>query len=313
MNRRIISATIGFCGLAFGMMPALAGDWNNGAGSLKDRGNAAVPVPAPATSYDGPSGWYMRLDVGLGRESNRGSKESGLVYGSNPGSWASSPTGTGFGSSASWFNDASDLTVNYSGGVGYRWNSNWRSDVTLEHRSATDYKMRGSYRYDYHQFNAGPPVTYTAVPNLVVNGVTSDDTNMKSGVLMASTYYDWKNRTAFTPYVGAGLGVAYVTLHRDHASAEQLCDTLIDPTCSTAGVARTWSASGAETHLLWAGAMTAGFSYAFTPVTSLDVNYRMLYIPTSNVHASVQGHNSQFSYNDIFEHQIRAGLRWDIN
>ena len=246
MNRRILSAFAGLLCLAFGMMPALAGDWNNGAGSLKDRGNAAVPVPAPATSYDGPSGWYMRLDVGMGRESNRGAKESGLVYGSNPGSWASSPAGAGFGSSASWFNDASDVSFNYSGGVGYRWNSSWRSDVTLEHRSATDYKMRGSYRYDYHQFNAGPPVAYTAVPNLVVNGVTSDDTNLKSGVLMANTYYDWKNRTAFTPYVGAGAGYGW----------------------QWATGAGAFNSSGLAVGL------RAGVAYDFTNNLALDVGYR---------------------------------------
>ena len=255
----------------------------------------------------------MRLDVGLGRESKHGAKENGLVYGSNPGFSSSSPAGTGFGSSGSWFDDSSDLTFNYSGGVGYRWNSNWRSDVTVEHRSATDYKMRGSYRYDYHQFNAGPPISYTPVPNIVVNGATSDATNLKSGVLMANTYFDWKNRSAVTPYIGAGMGLAYVTLHRDHASTEQLCDTLADPTCSTSLGSRTWSGSGAETHLLWAGSATAGFSYAFSSVTSLDVNYRMLYIPTSNVNATILGHNSRFSYDDIIEHQIRAGLRWDIN
>ena len=81
MNRRILSSSAALIGMALMHSPAIAGDWNNGAGSLKDRGGAAVPVPAPVASYDGPSGWYMRLDVGLGRESNRGANESGLVYG----------------------------------------------------------------------------------------------------------------------------------------------------------------------------------------------------------------------------------------
>ena len=304
-------------GLAIGALPALAADWNNGAGSLRERGNAAVPVPAPVSAADGPSGWYMRLDVGLGRESNRGGKESGTVYGAGNGIDSFSATGAGFGSSASWFTDSADANFNYSGGVGYRWNSNWRSDVTLEHRAATEYKMRGSYQYLNNTINPAlpaPPLYVPSTPLTRVDGTSTDTTNLKSGVLMANTYYDWKNRTAFTPYAGMGLGLAYLDMHRNHVTSDTSCDTTEVPIpCATTSAHRSWSASGSETRLLWAGAVTAGFSYAVTSITSLDVNYRMLYIPSSNVDMLVNGSNSRFTFNDIFEHQIRAGLRWDIN
>lgn len=307
-------------GLAIGALPALAADWNNGAGSLRERGNAAVPVPAPVSAADGPSGWYMRLDVGLGRESNRGGKESGTVYGAGNGIDSFSATGAGFGSSASWFTDSADANFNYSGGVGYRWNSNWRSDVTLEHRAATEYKMRGTYQFANNVINPVPPsIPLYVVPTLPtppsrIDGTTSDTTIMKSGVLMANSYYDWKNRSAFTPYIGMGLGLAYIDMNRQHVTSDTSCDpTQVPIPCATTAAHRSWSAKGADERLLWAGAMTAGFSYAFTSVTSLDVNYRMLYIPGSNVDMLVNGNNSRFSYNDIYEHQIRAGLRWDIN
>ena len=138
---------------------------------------------------------------------------------------------------------------------------------------------------------------------------------MKSGVLLANTYYDWKNPTAFTPYVGFGLGLAYLNLNRQHVTSDTSCDpTTVPVPCSVPTPHRSFSGNGSEEKLLWAGAVTAGFSYAITSVTSIDVNYRMLYIPTSSVSVSMtNGQQSRFSYDDIFEHQIRAGLRWDIN
>lgn len=302
--------------MALNSLPAGAGDWNNGAGSLKERGIAAVPVPAPAASYDGPSGWYIRLDVGLGRESKRGGKESGLVYGAGDSLDSSSATGAGFGSSASWIQDDSDLNFSYGGGVGYRWTSNWRSDATLEHRTASDYKMRGSYQYaNLVATPPGPPAYAPPGAPSRIDGTTSDTTTMRSGVLMANTYYDWTNRSAFTPYVGAGFGLAYLDLSRQHITSDTSCDPAEFPVpCATRTAHRSFSGSGSNEKLLWAGALTAGFSYAITPITSIDVNYRVLYIPTSSVGvAMTNGQESRFSYNDIFEHQIRAGLRWDIN
>ena len=47
--------------------PAVAGDWNNGAGSVKDSyGTDAIAVPAPVPSPDYAARWYLRGDVGIG-------------------------------------------------------------------------------------------------------------------------------------------------------------------------------------------------------------------------------------------------------
>jgi opacity protein-like surface antigen len=316
MIRKALSASAGLVVLAASSMPSLAGDWNNGAGTLKDRGSAAVPVPAPHLQHDGPSGWYMRLDVALGRQSNRGSKESGTVYGAGDAIDSFSANGAGFGSSAGWSNNGTEANFSYGGGVGYRWSSHWRSDVTLEHRTATEYKMRGTYQYNNMVANLVVPGNPYAPPAAVqqINGVSSDTLSMKSGVMLANTYYDWKNTSAFTPYVGFGVGLAYLDLKRQHLTSDTSCDpTTVPIPCAGPTAHRSFAASGEEDKLLWAGALTAGFSYAFTSVTSIDVNYRMLYIPTSTVAMSISGNNSQLSYNDIFEHQLRAGLRWDIN
>ncbi len=309
----LTSASVGLTCLAVLAGSATAADWNNGAGSLKDRGQAAVPVPAPYPVYDGPSGWYMRADIGLARQSDVSGSERGIVYGAGDGTNSSSPTGAGFGSSSAWFNKDFDTTVTYGIGVGYHWTQNWRSDLTLERRGPSEYKFRGNYRYQQHNVNAAPPPAYTPDPNIVVNGVTSDTSSMKSGVFMANTYYDWKTRSAFTPYVGGGVGLAYLDISRQHTTTETQCDVVADPTCSTILSSRTYSAQGTDTKLLLAGSLTTGFSYAITPVTSVDVNYRFLYIPSTNIDMIINNNQSRLSFADITEHQLRAGLRWDIN
>jgi opacity protein-like surface antigen len=316
MNRKIFAFSAGLLGLAATAMPALAGDWNNGAGSIKDRGNAAVPVPAPAPLYDGPSGWYLRLDVGLGRESNHGANEKGVVYGAGNAVDSYSATGAGFGSSSGWADHSFDPNFNYGAGVGYIWGRNWRSDITVDRRSSTEYKMRGTYQYNNMIANPAPPGPLYVAPAAPqqINGVVSDTTSMKSGVLLANTYFDWTNRSAFTPYIGLGVGLAYLDLERNHTTSDTLCDpTTVPVPCQAPTPHSSWSDSGTETRLLWAAAAHVGFSYAFTAVTSLDVNYRLLYIPGTNIDMKVNNNTSRFSLNDITEHQLRAGLRWNIN
>jgi len=317
MNRKILSASAGLACLAASALPALAGDWNNGAGSIKDRGQAAVPVPAPHLVPDGPSGWYLRIDAGLGRESNHGAKESGIVYGAGNGVDSYSASGAGFGSSSGWFGNGFDTNANYGAGVGYIWGHSWRTDVTIDRRSSTEYKMRGTYQYNNNVVNPVAPFSplYIApVPQTRIDGVSNDATELKSGVLMLNSYYDWKNRSAVTPYIGLGIGLAYLDLDRMHTTSDTSCDTTQVPIpCATRSPHSSFSGSGSDTKILWAAAAHAGFSYAFSQVTSLDINYRLLYIPGTNMDMTVNGAQSRVTLNDIFEHQLRAGLRWNIN
>ena len=56
-----------------------------------------------------------------------------------------------------------------------------------------------------------------------------------------------------------------------------------------------------------------GVSYALTANTAIDVNYRYLFINGTDISATINGHNSKVTLGDIGEHQLRAGMRWDIN
>jgi opacity protein-like surface antigen len=299
--------------------PALAGDWNNGDGSLKDpRGRAAVAVPAPMPIPETVGiGWYIRGDVGIGRAGSKEISESGSSYGHNgvnsagnidqmiaPG--ATSP----FGSSPSWFNNDGKTLFNYGVGVGYHWSKNFRTDVTLDRRYTDMYSGKGNYAYTYT--TTGP--TVGGVPGALISttsvrGTLSDDTQVKSGTMLLNGYYDVGSRHGFTPYIGAGVGLAMLNTSRQVVNSESA--TICPAVCGVAPatVTSTNSASSNAKTLSFAGMATVGVAYSLTQNTAIDVNYRYLFINGQDITAG----NSKVTLGDIGEHQLRAGLRWDIN
>lgn len=76
-----------------------------------------------------------------------------------------------------WSGGDDDSALNLSGGVGYQFNDNMRADITAD--------WAGDY-------NVAPGA------------------DMSTTTVLGNLYFDWANDTAFTPYVGAGLGYGWV-------------------------------------------------------------------------------------------------------
>jgi opacity protein-like surface antigen len=309
---------------------ALAGDWNNGDGSLKDvRGRAAVAVPAPMPIPDSVgTGWYIRGDIGIGRRGSNDVSEEGMKFGHQGLSpsqtssdtmipWAGTSTHTSpFGSAPSWFNNDNKTIFNYGAGVGYHWTKNFRTDVTMDRRNSDKYRGRGTYAYEYQTTSTAVPTPAFTPYNTRVMGTVVDDTELKSGTMLLNGYYDIGTYRGFTPYVGGGLGMALLSVNRHTATQEQFCS--YDPATPTPPVAcppanyqsgSHSAASGKTTMLAFAAMATAGVSYSLTQNTAIDMNYRYLFINGTDVTAG----NSKLHLGDIGEHQLRTGLRWDIN
>ena len=77
-----------------------------------------------------------------------------------------------------WSGGNNDTAVVGGGGVGYKAGDFLRMDVTLDHTS-----------------------DYTIAPGSTIN----------TTALMGNVYLDWSNGSAFTPYVGAGIGYGWVS------------------------------------------------------------------------------------------------------
>ncbi len=89
------------------------------------------------------------------------------------------------------------------------------------------------------------------------------DTKVNVQTLLFNVYYDFRNSSDFTPYVGAGIGMAFA---RGFASADRY-------TAAGAYVAHA-SGEGYSTNFAWQ--VGAGVAYAITDTVSADLGYRYL-------------------------------------
>lgn len=133
-------------------------------------------------------------------------------------------------------------------GAGYRFGHLLRADVTAEYRARADIRTADGVR-----------------------------ARLSGATVLASLYADIGTWYGVTPYVGAGVGVAFNRL-------------------SGAGA----FGGGDRTDLAWA--LGGGFAIAVTPQVSIDVGYR--YLHTGAVRAPELGLRQSGS------HDLRIGLRW---
>ncbi len=325
MKHMLKGAAVGLVMLGASSVAAAAADWNDGSGSIKDmRGSAAVPVPAPTPIPIYQPNWYLRLDAGLAIGSSRAGSESGMSYGIDDSPGATGPVP--FGTSSSWLNSDFDTFVSAGAGVGFYWSDRVRTDITVEATSTGKVTIDGSANYVQHGYDVfyadgyGPsPQDGFGVGQQRVNVYTQDVTKLSSVLSLVNAYYDFGNTRGFTPYVGAGLGVAVHRLNRHHATRETTCDLTTIPSCNTESANRTeYSASGVQTDFALAAALTAGVTYQVSDITALDFNYRFVHIGGSDVTLNITdpltGNTSQskVTIGEANEHQLRAGLRFNI-
>ncbi len=274
-------------------------------GSSKDGIAHTVPVPAPVPIPDYGARWYLRADLAAGFMSADPS-ESGIEYGDL---YVPQDLTSPFNTGAFAHRDGSEAVFNFGGGVGYYWTSRFRTDLTIEGRTPADLSVGGDYSYTQNDNGLSDQV----------DGTTRDKAKLTSGLVLFNAYWDFMPRERFTPYVGAGVGFAVNQLKRSFSNVEAICDGGALPVgddCFDDGGSALRGDVADETAntVTFAAAAMAGFSYAITPVTMLDVNYRYLYMGGSDASLRVGDNNtrSTFSTGDIHEHQIRAGLRFNI-
>jgi opacity protein-like surface antigen len=280
MNRAItrisLALALGASLMAPMMSRALAdGDpnYSNGINASGVRTPVPAPIPYPVEEAD----WYFRADFAAG-------------FGAQP---SVSSTGTPFGSGVSlgtiglsdtWLGDSFLPSFTGGVGVGYVWSQSFRTDLTVDIHSIMSATFDGSQTYA----TGGVPGTLTV----------NDKTKFMSTILLANAYYDIRTGTPFTPYFGGGIGFAVNQLTRG-----------VDWTDATGS----FSESARTTRVNFAAAAMVGLNYEMSSFTSLDVGYRYLFIPGSDVNLDLNGIASDVAIGSINEHQIRAGLRFYVN
>lgn len=319
MNFKLASASFALA-LLTSALPAAAGDFDYG-GSIKDYGSAGVPVPAPVPLPVYEADWYIRGDVGYAFS------QSGSV------------DVTGFPLNHQDLDDVSG-TTSFSFGFGRYLTPRLRWDLVVDLRNSrgvTDYNttLGTSIAQQGPQItvDTGGGTTATLQTTNYYNyaGDYQQRARVKSDTLMFNLYYDLDTGTRFKPYVGAGVGVAqhYIkSTSRGNLTCQNVTQVAefdpvsgigpIDPYATLAcpndtaplPLAETTSATG----YAFAGALMAGVATEVHPGVLLDVGYRMTYMPgTIALTARTPLGDSFIDVGDRIEHEIRTGLRFNIN
>ncbi len=238
---------------------AAGGLFDPPARSMKDYAYPATAVPAPMPVPETVS-WYLRGDIGYVNTTDPDITEDNFYQLSN---------------------ETIDDNWSIGGGVGYYFSNHIRGDITI------DYLHKGS-------------VSATNAANVAADlapGTRAFD--ISSWAMLANVYFDFWPRRAFTPYVGAGLGIAYNQTYAGVATRSS------DGTTGAIG--------GADNYDV-AVALMAGFTYAFRQGVYLDAGYRFTYLGEAKTGTitTPTGSLSGDTIEALRNHEIRVGLRYDI-
>lgn len=226
---------------------------------------AASDMLPPLPDLDAPliarhdigSGWYLRGDVGGGASRIGRSRLS-----PNPGF-------------APFRDDKLGSAVTIGAGAGYRFNSWLRADVTVDRRFESRFSATNA------SFAApGSALRHTAKVSVVT--------------ALANVYLDLGTWAGFTPYVGAGVGVAGKTISNYR----------IDGPGAPAGEVP------ARTRVDLAWALMGGVSMEVGHGASLDLGYRYLSLGRVETRAAPAAGATRIDKLD--SHEFRAGLRWSM-
>lgn len=175
------------------------------------------------------------------------------------------------------FHEKLDGGWSFGGGAGMYFTQNWRGDVTVEKRFETE--AQGTLL----NTNTG------------IAGVR--EFGLESTLVMFNLYYDFANRSRFTPYLGAGIG---------YVNHETTAGTV---TLTNGGTGTIAGESKSDV----AGSVMAGVSVGLIDRVKFDVGYRYLYLGSATTGPLVVNNtrSNDPTVEDIHAHEIKFGLRYD--
>lgn len=331
MNFKLATVALGLSMMA-ASAPAAAGDYDYSGGSVKDYGAAAVPVPAPMPLPMYEADWYMRIDAGYALSSSADVTVEDV-------------DGSGFTLRHTDLDDQNG-TASFSAGFGRYITPSLRWDVTIDIRNGRGVTSSGD-TVNLSTLHAGPDITVTFIDN--VGGVDVERTatlqtsferhyqgdfyqrtRVESDTAFFNMYYDHDTGTRFKPYIGAGAGVVRHYL-KSTANGTLECQSvtrhvIYDPLSQlgpfhTPGLACPDEAepisipySTSTTGYGFAANIMAGVATEISPGILLDTGYKGTWM-SGSVALTVPTPlgNNLVDIGDRIDHEIRTGLRFNIN
>jgi opacity protein-like surface antigen len=246
-----------------------------------DMAIAPPPMPYAPPPVEDFGGWYLRGDIGFSNQNVKNVLDTNSAAYNNV---AVAQTSS-FGSAGI-----------FSGGVGYQFNNWFRADVTGEYRGKSNF--------------TGLDVVTGTGPFTGFVG-TDQYTATKSELLfLANAYVDLGTWWCVTPFVGAGVGTARVSVGDFTDTGDFINGGLQNHSFNYAGEASQWN---------FAWAIHAGLAYKVSPGLTLELAYSYVNMgngitgPTSSFDQVTNITHAPFSYNSITSNDVKLGLRWELN
>ena len=181
--------------------------------------------------------------------------------------------------------DKTKGTVGGGLAIGYDFNRQFQVPVRAELEYAAFSEVKGS--------KSG---------NFGTNGSWSAKQKLQVQTLFLNAYYDFHNSTSFTPYIGAGIGMAFL-----NTKGSFMGDDGVDPRVS--------ESTGSKTVTNFAWNVGAGVGYDINENFTIDLGYRFAGLGEaktkwSTVSDGVDTENwARAKAEDIYMHQIMLALR----
>lgn len=248
------------------------------------------------------AGWYLRGDLGFA--SLDLSKVEKQV------SYIDSVSGDIVYDGGSFYSSTLDSSWTISAGLGYQVSNSFRVDAILSHIGQVDFKGDSSTSGSGYSCD-------------LIDGQADDDgdtcTSVDSATFsatlgMANAYIDLGDFAGFTPYVGGGLGGAYV--HWSDMNNDTRCDATGSNCTSTAGLSYETEFDGVHANKSgwrFAYAAHAGASYQITNSMKFDAGYSFTNISGGDMFGFAAGEGVQGRHGDIQVHEVKAGIRYSFN
>ncbi|MBX9840177.1 MAG: outer membrane beta-barrel protein [Xanthobacteraceae bacterium] len=222
------------------------------------------PVYAPPIEEYVAAGWYLRGDIGM---SNQRVKSLDNLL---------------FTSAVTVVQKDFDSAPLFGLGFGYQFNHWFRADVTGEYRG----------KANFHGLDI--------VQNGGVTRTNEYRGSKSEWLVLANVYADLGTWYGFTPFVGAGIGAAQVTI------SNFLDVNTMQPAVAYADTASKWN---------FAWAVHAGVSYKVNSQLSLEFAYRYVNLGdgiSGDIIRSdgVNEFNNPMNFNKITSHDLKLGVRW---
>lgn len=244
---------------------------------------ADLPLPPPVIESIG--GWYLRGDIGFSNQ------QLGSLFSTQYSAFSSvQNVDRGF--------DAAPL---FGLGIGYNFNDWLRFDVTGEYRGSANFHGLDIGTYPPAACTSGPAPCY-ATDRYTARKY--EWTFLLNGYVDLGTWYN------VTPFVGAGIGVTRNTI----TNFGDFSTCVNTTSCSASGGSDAYAGTASKTNFAWA--LHAGLAYRVTRNFTVELAYRYIDLGnaiTGNAITSVGTVFPPFEFHHLTSHDVRLGLRFDLN